>query len=236
MQTRLNVVKTIANFAPWLAPLPSCYFVARSSIQHLGIPLIIGIVVGLIVETLGFSTVHLYLMLLQWNMGKKATDPKAPDALALLLVVFYLVTTVTLTVVLEILPSFSIIAPAIFPLLSLSGAFVLALINLQENRQFAVQQAKLERSAKRHLQPINEQGDVSILANNDINLGLANAARKQKKTTILEQLENITSEHPEMGVTELKRLLGVKSRSTVYSYIKELESSGQRKNSQSANS
>jgi large-conductance mechanosensitive channel len=236
MQPRANIVKIIANFSPWLAPIPSCYFVARSSIQHLGIPLIIGIVVGLVVETLGLSTVHLYLMLLQWNLRKKASDPKAPDILALSLVFFYLVITITLTVLLEVIPNFAIYAPVIFPLLALSGMFTLALTFQQEQKELAVQDAKLERSMKRQFRTDTEQGSVSNLANINNNLDVANEGRKRKKDTILERLECVISEHPEMGITELKKLLGVRSRSTVYSYIRELESVGRAKRTQTINS
>lgn len=223
MPKQLSIVKFIANLAPWLAPIPSAYFMIRSSVLHLGIPLIIGIVVGLIVETLGFSTVHLYLMLQQWNLEKKKSDPAAPEILALVLVAFYITITITLTVVLEINPALAIYAPAIFPLLALVGAFILALISQQEQRQSAVQQTKLERSSKRHTQPVYEQDNLSVLPTTNTLLDLANKARGQKKDTLLERLENAITEHPEMGVTELKTLLGIKSRTTVYNYLNELK-------------
>ena len=236
MPKQFTIVKMIANLAPWLAPVPSAYFITLSAITHLGLPPIIGIVVGLIVETLGFSTVHLYLMLLEWNMKKKVSDPKSPDFLALMLVIFYLVITVTLTVVLEISPSLATFAPAIFPLLSLIGAFTLALLSAQENKELAIQQTKFERSLKRQIRPNDEHAIVSNLANKDANLDTANNVRKQKKDTLLEQLASIVSEHPELGITELKNHLGIRSRSTVYTYIKELESSGRLQPRQTINS
>jgi hypothetical protein len=128
--------------------------------------------------------------------------------------------------VLEINPRLAIFAPAIFPLLALTGAFTLALISQQEQRQIAVQEAKLERSTKRHFESTTEQGNVSILAKQDESLELANEVRRRRKDTFLVQLEQAINEHPEKGVTELKNELGVRSRSTVYSYLKQLESLG----------
>lgn len=93
-----------------------------------------------------------------------------------------------------------------------------------------------ERSGKRQFRLNTEQGNVSVLANKDNNLDVANEVRKQKKNTTLEQLERAITEHPDLGVTELKNILGVRSRSTVYSYIKELEALGRVKRTQTTNS
>jgi hypothetical protein len=53
-----NAVKIVAKLAPWLAPFPSAYFVARSAIVHLNLPLSVAVVVAAIIETLGLATVY----------------------------------------------------------------------------------------------------------------------------------------------------------------------------------
>lgn len=226
MHIKINIVKSIANLAPWLAPIPSCFFVARSSIIHMELPVIMGIIIGLLIETLGFSTVHLYLMLLKWNLEKRKTDPKAPENLGLALVIFYLVITISLTVMLEIYPQLSTYAPAIFPLVALIGVFILALIVQHEQREQTVQMAKIEQSKKRGLANQIEHDKSFKVDKSDSSLDLANKVKKQNKNNVLEHLARTINEQPQIGISELKNLIGVKSRTTVYNYINELKNTG----------
>ena len=80
-----NAVRVVAKLAPWLAPLPSAYFVARSAMIHLALPLPVAIVVAAIIETLGLATVHTALWAYDWNAHKRKTDPTAPTGLAVAL-------------------------------------------------------------------------------------------------------------------------------------------------------
>lgn len=144
-----NVVKLVAKTAPWLAPFPSAYFVARASMEHLALPLAVAIVVAAIIETLGLSTVHTALWLSDWNGNKRKTDPGAPILLAVILGAVYVVATVGLTIVLEVVPSLATYAPALFPALAVVGAVNLALIAQQERREAMVKADKAERKAKR---------------------------------------------------------------------------------------
>jgi len=144
-----NLVKLVAKIAPWLAPFPSAFFVARASITHLALPLGVAVVVAAIIETLGLSTVHTALWLADWNASKRKSDPKAPVALAIALGIVYIVTTVGLTVVLEVAPSLATYAPAMFPALAVVGGVNLALISRQERRETAVKRQKAERKTAR---------------------------------------------------------------------------------------
>jgi hypothetical protein len=220
----------VANFSPYIAPVPSAFFVARASILHLEIPLIVGIIVGVVIETLGFSSVHTWLLLTDWNTKSRKTDAKAPAKYALLLVIFYLIVTVSLTVGLEIIPHLAVYTPAIFPCLALIGAVNLILIAQQEQRELDVKIVQLERSEKRRLSTnssVQKDGNKSSnLANLDNNLNKANEARKRNKTTNLNTIKAIISEHPNIGVTELKNATGIRSRTTVYNYLEELRKNG----------
>ena len=41
-----NAVKIVAKIAPWLAPFPSAYFVARSAVVHLALPIPVAVIVA----------------------------------------------------------------------------------------------------------------------------------------------------------------------------------------------
>jgi len=69
-----NAIKIVAKIAPWLAPFPSAYFVARSAIVHLNLPLPVAMVVAAIIETLGLATVHTALWAYDWNSHKRKSD------------------------------------------------------------------------------------------------------------------------------------------------------------------
>jgi hypothetical protein len=143
------LVKVVARVTPWLAPIPSAYFVARSSMKHLAIPLAVVIVVAVIVEFLGLTSVHTWLWLSDWNSRKRKTDPSAPASYAFILCLIYVAVTVSLTTLLEVSPDLSAYAPALFPILALIGAFNLALISQQENRESQVKEERDEQRSER---------------------------------------------------------------------------------------
>jgi hypothetical protein len=145
----MALVKTVARLTPWFAPFPSAFFVARSSMKHLQIPLVVAIVIAAIIEFLGLTSVHTWLWLSDWNNRKRKSDPAAPAGYALALGLVYLVTTIGLTILLEVFPALSTYAPALFPALALVGAFNLALISQQKNREALVRQEREERRAER---------------------------------------------------------------------------------------
>lgn len=144
-----SAVKLIAKTAPWLAPVPSAFFVARASMEHLALPFAVAVVVAAIIETLGLSTVHTALWLFDWNGNKRKSDPGAPTLLAIILGAIYVVATVGLTIVLEVAPILATYAPALFPALAVVGAVNLALVAQQERREAGVKADKAERKANR---------------------------------------------------------------------------------------
>jgi uncharacterized membrane protein len=109
-----NAIKAVGKLSPWLAPFPSAYFVARSAIVHLALPLPVAVVVAAIIETLGLATVHTALWAYDWNAHKRKTDPRAPVGLATALGLVYVVATLGLVVFLEVWPALAVYAPALF--------------------------------------------------------------------------------------------------------------------------
>lgn len=250
-----NLVKLVAKLSPWLAPIPSGYFVARASREHLFLPLPIAIIVGIIIEFLGIASVHTWLWLSDWKTNKRKRDPEAPAGLAALLGGIYIITTVGLTIVLEVIPSMSIVAPAIFPILAVVGAVNLSLIAQQETRERAVRQEQKNRKAARQTKDIpirrvngqtrdhltvspNETQAhseaapgkrTSLQQEEDIRFKSPNdnldTVKLNTKVDILNTILETLALDPAANITDLARRVG-RSRTTVYKYIKELEQAG----------
>jgi predicted transcriptional regulator len=229
-----NLVKFVAKLAPWFAPVPSAFFVARSALVHLSLPLLVAIVVAAIIETLGLSTVHTALWAYDWNMHKRKTDPTAPVLLAIALGGVYVVATLGLVVFLEVWPFLATYAPALFPALAVVGAVNLALISRQEQREADVESQKAEQRAQRQASRSVQkdvQADVQQRAQDaqiDVQnavLDSVNRARRQRKADILDAMVDIYVDSPEAGPTEIARRLGI-GRSTVYNYLSDLETAG----------
>ena len=155
-----NTVKTVAKLSPWLAPLPSAFFVARSAIEHFALPLAVGVVLAAVIETLGLSTVHTCLWLADYNANRRKTDPSAPTWIAIALGAVYLVTTLGLVVFLEVWPGLATYAPGLFPFLAVVGAVNLALIAQQERRERAVKELKDQEKAERQARRSGKQRSV----------------------------------------------------------------------------
>jgi hypothetical protein len=224
-----NAVRVVAKLSPWLAPLPSAYFVARSAIVHLALPLPVAIVVALIIETLGLATVHIALWTYDWNAHRRKTDPGAPLGLCIALGGVYVVATLGLVVFLEVWPFLATYAPALFPALAVVGALNLAMISRQEQREAAVELEKAERKAQRqaarHETPAKLSTAASKTAVLNTSLDAARRTRKAKRDACLDALVAFYAADPEAGPTKAGGAVGV-SRQTVYTYLDELEAAG----------
>lgn len=228
-----GLVEIVAKTAPWLAPFPSAYFVARSGIAHLALPVLVAIIVAAIIETLGIATVHTALWHADWNTHKRKSDPTAPTVLAASLAGVYFVTTIGLTVLLEIAPSLSTFAPALFPALAIVGSVNLALISRQRQREEAVkeesEQRKAERQSRRKAGAAAGHARASSIGLNtaDFNasLDVARQARKSNVDARVGALLTFYLDNPDAGPTEAGVAIGV-SRQTVYTYLDRLEREG----------
>jgi hypothetical protein len=219
-----NAVKIVAKISPWLAPFPSAYFVARSAMVHLSLPLPVAMVVAAIIETLGLATVHTALWAYDWNAHKRKTDPSAPVVLAVALGGVYVVATLGLVVFLEVWPFLATYAPALFPALAVVGAVNLALISRQEQREATVKTQKEEARERRRARR-QVKGQMSKTAKLDRKLDTLQAARKAKRDARIIELVTFYAGNPSAGVTEAGQAIGV-SRQTIYNYLGELEESG----------
>jgi len=114
-----KVTDVIAGLVPWLAPIPSAVLVANATQAHLGWSQPVAIVAGLIIEGLGLTSTSTALTLWDWNARRPANEPKAPFWLSGLMVAVYLISTIGLTVVLDLNTALVHVAPAVFPVLAL---------------------------------------------------------------------------------------------------------------------
>jgi hypothetical protein len=219
-----SAVKLIAKISPWLAPLPSAYFVGRSAMVHLDLPLPVAVVVAAIIETLGLSTVHTALWAYDWNAHKRKTDPRAPVPLSIALSAAYFVATLGLVVFLEVWPLLATYAPAIFPALAVVGALNLALIAQQEQRETTVRVEKAERRAARQVKR-QEERQVSNEPKSDRSLDTLLTGRRAKRRERMDALLALYRDYPQAGPSDAGRSIGV-SRQTVYTYLTELEGDG----------
>jgi hypothetical protein len=228
-----NLVKLVAKLAPWLAPFPSAYFVARSSMIHLALPLPVAIVVAAIIETLGLSTIHSALWLADWNANKRKTDPQAPVVVAVALGAVYLVATLGLVVFLEVWPGLATYAPALFPGLAIVGGVNLALISQQERRETVVQIQKAERKAARQIRrpkggsrPSRQSSKLASKTGLlDAQLHALQRGRASKRDARLDALLTFYLDNPNAGPTEAGQAIGV-ARQTIYNYLDDLEAAG----------
>jgi hypothetical protein len=228
-----NLVKLVAKVAPWLAPFPSAYFVARSGMVHLALPLPVAVIVAAIIETSGLSTVHSALWLADWNASKRKTDPQAPVVVAIALGAVYLVATLGLVVFLEVWPGLATYAPALFPALAVVGGVNLALISQQERRESAVKAEKAERQALRRARRQADRQPTSATTSNltpkaagfDDPTAKARQAQSSNRHARLDALLTYYLDNPSAGPTEASRAIGV-SRQTIYNYLEELQAAG----------
>ena len=131
----------------WLAPLPSAVSVANAAHKHLGYEPWLAIVVGAIVELLGFATTNRASDLWEYNQTRRADEPKAPFWLSVLLVCFYIVSTIALSVISELATDIVHYLPAIFPVMALTGTVNVALGRQHERRVERNRIAAEERQA-----------------------------------------------------------------------------------------
>jgi len=228
-----GLVDGIAGIGPWITPLPSSVLVANAVVKDLHWVPALGWVTAAIIESLGLTTVSTSLLLWDYNAGKRKTDPGAPFLLAASLVCVYLISTIGLTVFLDIFPELGRYAPALFPMLALVGAVNLALRSGHRRRLSGIAQDRAERKAERqssHL-PFTQPGNLlmsnltSSIVKTDTSLDKAHAARKANLTTRMDNLVSLYLDNPLMGATDAARALNI-SRQTVYTYLEQLEATG----------
>lgn len=145
----MKMIEVVMWIFPWLTPIPTAWLIGRATSVHLQWPTPIAFVAALIVEGFGFSAIATALMLREYNVTRRKTDPAAPFWIALILVAVYFAAAVGLTVLMDIIPGLSRFAPAVFPVFSLSGMTIAALHYDHRQRVANIKAEKAEARAER---------------------------------------------------------------------------------------
>lgn len=225
------LVGYMSRWVSLLAPVPNSYLVYRATVAHLAWPNWVAFVAALVVEFLGFSTMSTSLVLYGYNKNKRKSDPYASEIIAVyLLIIIYLIVTIALTILLDILPSLAIYAPAIFPLLSLCGVAIFAIQVNHRKRLAEIEEVKVETAWRR------------------VERKAAIARKLPEESTELPAMKEVTSgnraeqakvllrEIPDISGTELGNRLGVSARQGRYikaSILRQLDKSEQQDESES---
>ncbi len=232
-EVETNLTDGIAAFGPWITPIPSAVLVANATIKDLHWSVELAWVAAAIIESLGLTTVSTSLLLWEYNAGKRKADPDAPFLLAASLVVVYLVSTIGLTVLLDIFPDLARYAPALFPILALVGAVNLALRSGHRRRLANIAQDRADRKTERQApRPIAVNQTAPLASNatsNTVNSDTSLVKARQARTVIqgnrMDNLLALFHDNPTIGVTDAARTLNM-SRQTVYTYLEQLQQSG----------
>jgi len=130
-----GIIDFVSKLSPWIAPLPSAWFVHDATVRHLAAGSALAWIIAVVIETLGLTTTHTALGMHAWNKAHASQPEKqAPFGLSVILAVVYVVATLMLITVLEVAPNLQHYAPAMFPILAVVGAVNLALRSHHNNR------------------------------------------------------------------------------------------------------
>lgn len=130
-----GIIDFVSKLSPWIAPLPSAWFVHDATVRHLAAGSGLAWIIAIVIETLGLTTTHTALGMHGWNKAHaNQPEKQAPFGLSVILAVVYVAATLMLITVLEVAPNLQHYAPAMFPILAVVGAVNLALRSHHNNR------------------------------------------------------------------------------------------------------
>jgi len=124
----------LSVLAPYFVPLPAAYLTYFHSVSMLEFPSWLGWTNAFVIESLGLASVSTAIRFYRNNKTYKSDKERAPFALAVFVYVFYLVVTISLNVVLEIVAgtrgSWIIFSIALFTLLSVPSGILISIRSL----------------------------------------------------------------------------------------------------------
>lgn len=241
-QLSSELINFITKVAPWLAPIPSAALVYRASQQHFQFSPLISIILALVIETLGLTSINNALSLWDFNQSRRKNDKPAPLFIAVMMIVFYLISTIGLTYFLEVYSGLSKIGVIFLPFLGIMGGINIALHSDLERRRQNILLEKVERKVKRleYCQTGRKSDNREYVKYDDRNLSnnaifnidsdKLQAGRQAKLDIRLNRMLDIFKDDPMLSITEAAQIVGV-SRQTIYSYLENLTELGKiRKN------
>lgn len=151
-----GIIDFVSKLSPWIAPLPSAWFVHDATVRHLAAGSALAWIIAVVIETLGLTTTHTALGMHAWNKAHASQPEKqAPFGLSVVLAVVYVIATLMLITVLEVAPNLQHYAPAMFPILAVVGAVNLALRS-HHNSRVRLERSEIEETKQRQHQAEDE--------------------------------------------------------------------------------
>jgi hypothetical protein len=124
----------LSVLAPYFVPLPAAYLTYYHSVTMLEFPAWLGWTNAFVIETLGLASVSTAIRFYRNNRNYKSEKEHAPFSLAVFVYVFYLVCTISLNVILEIVSGtrggWIIFSIALFTLLSVPSGILISIRSL----------------------------------------------------------------------------------------------------------
>jgi len=152
----------LSVLAPYFVPLPAAYLTFYHSVTMLEFPTWLGWTNAFVIESLGLASVATAIRFYRNNKTYKSDKERAPFSLAIFVYVFYLVITISLNVVLEIVAGtrggWIIFSIAMFTLLSVPSGILISIRSLytemlQERDDRKAERQELRRPQWRTPQP-----------------------------------------------------------------------------------
>lgn len=201
-----GIIDFVAKLSPWIAPLPSAWFVHDATVRHLAAGSALAWIIAIVIETLGLTTTHTALGMHAWNKAHAGQPEKrAPFALSVVLAIVYVIATLMLISVLEVAPNLQHYAPAMFPLLAVVGAVNLALrshhntmvreerTDKHEDKQRQREIEDEERAQKLEEKRLRAMAKYGLTVNQPVNPGVNPLQIDSQKPEIDDFLQKMTS-------------------------------------------
>ena len=143
----------LSVLSPYFVPLPAAYLTYFHSVTMLEFPTWLGWTNAFVIESLGLASVSTAIRFYRNNKNYKSDKEHAPFNLAVFVYVFYLVITISLNVVLEIVAGtrggWIIFSIALFTLLSVPSGILISIRSLYTEMLEGRNEKKQERQAER---------------------------------------------------------------------------------------
>jgi len=147
----------LSVISPYFVPLPAAFLTYFHSVTMLEFPTWLGWTNAFVIESLGLASVATAIRFYRNNKAYKSDKERAPFSLAVFVYVFYLLITISLNVVLEIVAGtrggWIIFSIALFTLLSVPSGILISIRSLYTEMLQERDERKEERQQQRRPRP-----------------------------------------------------------------------------------
>lgn len=149
-----TVINAVSTIVPWLVPVVPAYLTYEHALNksELGFPQWVAICVGIVVESLGLTSMYRIFQFQEYNRKYKDDGKKAPVHYPILTYVFYLIVILLVNVVLDWqngVKSSNIIAIGLLSLLSIPAGILISVQAQHTERKAEAERLRAERRKER---------------------------------------------------------------------------------------